>query len=143
MAVTPTRVPATTSDSEMDTSTVSGTPGSSSITAESTLLDMIQKGSATAADDERIAGLKAAREKMKKERHAILKEIKNEKRKRQRLKDRANKLCTNDLVSVLAIRAKAASEAHERGFAKGSGKGKAEACQPQPLVGVIANSSAT
>ena len=101
MAVTPTRVPATTSDSEMDTSTVSGTPGSSSITEESMLLDMIQKGNATAADDERIAGLKAAREKMKKERHAILKEIKNEKRKRQRLKDRAKQLCTNDWYQCL------------------------------------------
>ena len=143
MAVTPTRVPATTSDSEMDTSTVSGTPGSSSTTEESMLLDMIQKGNATAADDERIVGLKAAREKMKKERHAILRENKNEKRKRQRLRDKANKLCTNDLVSVLAIRAKAASEAHERGLSKGSGSGKAEACQPQPLVGEIANGSAT
>ena len=43
------------------------------------------------------------------EKKAITKELKNEERKRSRLRDRAKKLSGEDLVQVLAIRASAAS----------------------------------
>ena len=56
-----------------------------------------------------MADLNEKRKASEAEKKAITQELKNEERKRSRLRDRARKLSGEDLVQVLAIRASAAS----------------------------------
>ena len=65
-----------------------------------------EKGTPTNA---RVADLKKKRDAIKAERKKISMELRNEERKRSRLKSRAKKLTAEDLVQVIALRAQAAS----------------------------------
>ena len=65
-----------------------------------------EKGTPTNA---RVADLKKKRDVIKAERKKISMELRNEERKRSRLKSRAKKLTAEDLVQVIALRAQAAS----------------------------------
>jgi hypothetical protein len=113
------------SNDEVESSTNSSRPGSSSQSTDvKIMMGYIKDGNHVQADDDRINALKVQREKMKKERKAVVKELKNENRKRQRLKGKARKLCTSDLVSVLGMRAKSAADALVREKAKAAGKSK-------------------
>ena len=56
-----------------------------------------------------MADLKEKKKAFEAEKEAITKELKNEERKRSRLRNRTNTLSGEDLVQVLAIRASAAS----------------------------------
>ena len=60
--------------------------------------------------NQKMADLKRKQDAIKAEKAKITKELKNEERKRSRLRQRANKLSAEDLVSVLALRAQAASK---------------------------------
>jgi len=59
--------------------------------------------------NQKVADLKKKQQAIKHERMLVAKELKNEERKRTRLRARAKKLSAEDLVQVLAIRATAAS----------------------------------
>ena len=59
--------------------------------------------------NQKVADLKKKQEAIKHEKKLVAQELKNEERKRTRLRARAKKLSAEDLVQVLAIRATAAS----------------------------------
>ena len=60
--------------------------------------------------NQKMADLKRKQDAIKAEKAKITKELKNEERKRSRLRQRAKQLSAEDLVSVLALRAQAASK---------------------------------
>ena len=60
--------------------------------------------------NQKMADLKRKQDAIKAEKAKITKELKNEERKRKRLRQRAKQLSAEDLVSVLALRAQAASK---------------------------------
>ena len=60
--------------------------------------------------NQKMADLKRKQDAIKAEKAKITKELKNEERKRTRLRQRAKQLSAEDLVSVLALRAQAASK---------------------------------
>ena len=59
--------------------------------------------------EERIAGLKAAKEKMRLERKRVLSDLRNAQRRRSRLRKRCKLLGSEDLLEVLAMRQSSAS----------------------------------
>ena len=65
----------------------------------------VQKHKKTDKPGLKMAELKAEREKLKIERRKVQKEMKNEIRKRQRLRSKAKKLSAEELVQVLSFRA--------------------------------------
>ena len=75
--------------------------------------------------NQKVADLKRKQEEIKAERKKVMKELKNEERKRARLRAKAKQLSAEDLVQVLALRATASA-------AKKSKKEAADAAAPSP-----------
>ena len=63
---------------------------------------------------QKMAELKAQREKLKAEKKAVQRDLKNEIRKRARLKSKAKKLSAVELVQVLALRAQVAAKQEKK-----------------------------
>ena len=63
---------------------------------------------------QKMADLKAQREKLKAEKKAVQRDLKNEIRKRARLKSKAKKLSAVELVQVLALRAQVAAKQEKK-----------------------------
>jgi cell shape-determining protein MreC len=85
------------------TTSVSSSSPSSSTATVAELLQAAQSRPVSGIDD-KIKELKVAREKIKQEKKALAKDLKQSERKRQRLKAKAKALSSSDLIEVLQFR---------------------------------------
>ena len=85
------------------TTSVSSSSPSSSTATVAELLQAAQSRPVSGIDD-KIKELKVAREKIKQEKKALSKDLKQSERKRQRLKAKAKALSSSDLIEVLQFR---------------------------------------
>ena len=95
------------------TPTNSSVGGSSSSSSSDLLGAFVAKNSSPDPSD-KVQKLKQEREKLRVERKKVQRELRNEDRRRARLKNKAKKLTASELVQVLSFRAEQAAKKEEQ-----------------------------